>query len=106
MARKPDLKKLKVHFLGGCNFAAEKLEPKARLEPYENKWGPNPEDVYHGWNAIPQTTNDLTEVTCGYCKTKLTNEIWFADWSKISKYELDFLTHLRAKRHLRKSQET
>jgi hypothetical protein len=45
-------------------------------------------------------------VTCGYCKTKLLNQLWFKDWSLLTEQELSLLTVLRADRDLRKSQET
>jgi hypothetical protein len=99
--RKPDLKKLKTHFLGGCNFAAKQLEPVARLTKWEN-----PSTDYWCWDSVPATTDDLRLVTCGYCKTKLLNQLWFKDWSLLTEQELSLLTVLRADRDLRKSQET
>jgi len=98
--RKPDLKKLKVHFLGGCNFAAKQLEPVARLQKWQN-----PNTDYWCWDAVPPTTDDLRLVTCGYCKTKLTNELWFKDWSELTEQEHELLKVLRERRDVRKARE-
>ncbi len=72
-------KQLKTHLYGGCGFA--------------------PCDKYPNDRA---STKELREVTCAYCKTKLLNELYFMDWSKLNDDEHRMLMLLRQRRDIRK----
>lgn len=99
-ARKPNLKKLQTHMLGGCGYAGDKVVLEAYVESLTHtSWDGTP---YTNYNAVPRTVENLREVTCGYCKTKLTNELWFKDWSTLTDRELDFVEYLRHTRNIRK----
>lgn len=111
--RKPNLKKLKVHLVRGCaaawrgNGETYVSEPvaEAYIEESWNVWGPGPNDKTLCYSAVPKITDDVREVTCWYCKSKLMNELWFADWSQLTAEEHALVLHLRAKREARKTRE-
>lgn len=98
------LAKLKVHLVRGClpTSYAEPVE-KAYATQTKHQWGDGPDDWTWWYANHPAVTDDLRKVTCGYCKTKLINELWFKDWSELTEQEFVLLAVLRERRDIRKS---
>lgn len=95
MAKKVNVKKLKMHLVGGCDIAPD--EPTVlKIEKNEN-----------GYEYVEQypATEDLASVTCGFCKTKILNELFFKDWSQLDRAEYAVLYALKNMRNERKRKE-
>lgn len=108
------LAKLKTHLVKGCamafhsnndetGYVSEVVEkPYVAITYWKSNCGT---EEYYAFDNRPAVTDDIREVTCGYCKTKLTNELWFKDWKDLTEQELELLKVLRLRRDERKVRE-